>query len=215
MQETFTRMYASGGWTLVHDDKVSRSGLGSNLEQTAALRSELPRLVADLGVRAVLDIPCGDFFWMSRTDLNIDSYVGADIVAELIDENIARFARDDRRFRVLDLSQDELPRVDLVFSRDCLVHLSIADAQRCLENIKRSGSTYLATTTFTGRTQNENIVTGGWRPLNLCLEPFGLPAPLRLFDERCTEVYQVVEDGREREEHFTDKSIGVWRIAEL
>ncbi len=215
MQSTFTRLYASGGWTLRQDDEVSRSGLGSNVEQTAALRAELPQLLADLGIRSMLDVPCGDFFWMGRIDLGVDRYIGADIVTELIEENAVQFGRADREFRVLDLSQDDLPRVDLVFSRDCLVHLSNDDAMRCLDNIKRSGSTYLAATTFTERDHNDDIVTGRWRTLNLCVEPFSLPAPERLLNERCTEVYRFAEDGREREERFTDKSIGVWRIADL
>lgn len=68
------------------------------------------------------------------------------------------------------------------------VHLSNADGRRCPENVSRSGSTYLAATTFTARSRNEDIVRGAWRPLNLCLEPFGLPAPLRLLDEQCMQI---------------------------
>lgn len=215
MQETFARIYASGDWTLVDDDgAVSRSGLGSNLEQTEALRSELPALLAELGAESVLDIPCGDLFWMSRIDLGVDRYIGADIVADVIRANEATYG-GGRTFRVLDLRRDDLPRVDVIFSRDCLVHLSNAEVALCLRNIVRSGSRYLATTIFTDRSRNEDIAAGEWRPLNLCLPPFGLPAPIRVLNEACTEEYRVTIDGHERLLRFADKSIGVWRIADL
>ncbi|WP_416875607.1 class I SAM-dependent methyltransferase [Kitasatospora sp. SC0581] len=220
LQETFARIYASGAWTLTEDsgadDDESRSGLGSNLAQTAALRAELPSLLAELGVRSLLDAPCGDFFWMSRVDLGVDRYIGADIVPAVVERNRARFARADREFRVLDLTRDPLPEVDLVFSRDCLVHLGDDDVHRALDNIRRSGSTYLATTTFVGRAGNEAATeAGGWRPLNLRRAPFLLPEPFRVLDEQCTEVYVTEEDGRRVEHRFADKSIGVWRIADL
>src|ERR1700690_4609194 len=60
-------------------DAESISGPGSNLRVTEEIRKAIPELIADLGVRSILDIPCGDFNWMSRLDLGVD-YTGADIV---------------------------------------------------------------------------------------------------------------------------------------
>ncbi|MFG2116716.1 class I SAM-dependent methyltransferase [Streptomyces sp. NPDC048718] len=214
-------MHESGAWNPVGvgapgTGTVSDSGPGSNLAQTEALRSELPGLLAELGVRSLLDVPCGDCFWMSRTALDLDHYIGADIVPALIRRNEERFARPGHEFRVVDLTRDPLPRVDMIFTRDCLVHLGDEDIRRALDNIVRSASTYLATTTFTERTENPaDIEAGGWRPLNLRLAPFSLPEPSHLLDERCTEVYVTAEDGVETEHRFPDKSIGVWRIADL
>ncbi|MET8997220.1 class I SAM-dependent methyltransferase [Amycolatopsis sp. NPDC004169] len=221
-REIFTRIYASEEWTLVEepvagydDHQTSRSGLGSNLAQTEALRAGLPPLIAELGVRSVLDLPCGDFFWMSRVELGVQRYIGADIVPEVVERNRRLFARADRDFEVLDLARDQLPLVDLIFSRDCLVHLSDAEALAALENVRRSGATYFAATTFTDRTEMNDIRTGGWRPLNLCRAPFNLPDPLRILNEQCTEVYTAIIDGAEVELHFSDKSIGVWTVADL
>ncbi|MFD7666832.1 class I SAM-dependent methyltransferase [Streptomyces sp. NPDC059788] len=221
MKGIFGELYADDAWKLFpggdgRSENLSRSGSGSDLVQTAALRQELPALLAQLGVHSLLDIPCGDLYWMSQVELGVDSYLGADVVPEVVEQNQRKFARADRGFRVLDITRSRLPQVDMVFSRDCLVHFSNADVRAALDNIRRSGSTYFATTTFTGRVGNAaDIETGGWRSLNLCRAPFSLPAPLHLIDERCTEVYVSEEGGAEVEQRFTDKSIGVWRTADL
>ncbi|RKT55370.1 class I SAM-dependent methyltransferase [Saccharothrix australiensis] len=218
-REVFSEIYASAAWNwgddTGFDETASRSGVGSDLVQTAVLRAELPGLVAALGVRTFLDLPCGDFFWMSRVELGVESYLGADVVPEVVERNRERFARPDREFLVLDLVRDPLPPADLVFSRDCLVHLSHDDVRGALDNVKRSGAKYLATTTFTERAANDDIETGGWRPLNLRVAPFHLPEPVHLINERCTEVYVVERGGEQVELRFADKSIGVWRVADL
>jgi hypothetical protein len=201
VSQVFGRIYAENYWGSVH----SRSGRGSDLAQTEELRRALPPLLAELGARSMLDIPCGDFFWMARCELPVERYVGADIVPELIAALGARFADGRREFRRLDLIRDALPQVDLVFCRDALVHFSDADARRAIRNIKRSGSRFLLTTTFPGRAENPPIETGNWRPLNLERAPFGFPPPLRLIDEKC----------REGDGAWADKSVGLWRIADL
>ncbi|MCY1144073.1 class I SAM-dependent methyltransferase [Actinoplanes sp. Pm04-4] len=227
MQDTFAQIYASGVWSRTHDSgrqDVSLSGPGSNLQQTAALRAELPRVIADLGIRTFLDAPCGDYYWMSRVDLGVESYLGVDVVPEMIQRNRDQFAGAGCDFRVLDVIKDEIPPVDLIFSRDCLVHFSDVDVNRALDNFKRSGAKYLATTTFVGRSENaEDIVAGGWRPLNLSAAPFSLPRPMRVIDEQCTEIYRYNEHGVKvtnedevrEERRFEDKAIGVWRIVDL
>lgn len=83
------------------------------------------------------------------------------------------------------------------------MHLCLADAQAALENIRASGSTYLLTTTFPGR-RNSEIATGQWRPINLEAEPFEFPPPLQLFNEGCVEP-----------PGYSDKSMGLWHIADL
>jgi SAM-dependent methyltransferase len=200
-EAVFTRRYRQGGWQ--GDESVS--GLGSGEEQTRAIRSALPRLLQETGARSLLDIPCGDFNWMEDVELGVERYIGADIVDDLVAENRRRFADDRHEFVKIDVVRDRLPEVDVVFCRDCLVHLSSSDVLEALRNIKSSGSRHLLTTTFTGRAENEEILTGEWRPINLEKAPFCLPAPLTLVDEGCTEY-----GGR-----YADKSLGLWRIADL
>ncbi len=199
--QLFTDFFRRNKWGGRH----SLSGTGSDADQTRVIVQELPLLLRRLGVRSVLDVPCGDFEWMKRVDLAGVEYMGADIVAPLIDANRRRHARPGVEFQVLDLTRDRLPTVDLVLCRDCLVHLSFAQAQQALANIAASGARYLLTTTFTGRSENADIPTGKWRALNLQRPPFNLPPPLELINERCTE-----KDGR-----YADKSLGLWPVADL
>ncbi len=197
----FGSIYLKNRW----GSSVSRSGTGSDLGQTSALRAALPKLLSVIDCRVLLDIPCGDFYWMARTELDLDKYIGADIVSSLIEANEREFGRGNRIFTQLDLTSGPLPSADVVLCRDGLVHLAYHDILRALNAIRASGSTYLLTTTFVGRPKNYDILTGAWRPLNLQLPPFSFPPPLRIVDEQCTE-----GGGR-----FADKSLGLWRISAL
>jgi SAM-dependent methyltransferase len=177
----------------------SVSGPGSDLRQTQAIRARLPQLLQSLNVRSLLDVPCGDFHWMRLVETDAD-YVGADIVAELIERNQRAYGSERRRFICIDLCRDALPRADLVLCRDCLVHLPNRDVARALANIRQSGATYLLTTTFVERAGNPDIATGKWRPLNLQRPPFDLPAPLDLIDE-CHPSAE-----------YRDKRLALWRL---
>jgi hypothetical protein len=173
--------------------------------QTAVLVQQLPGLLAGLGVKSMLDIPCGDFNWMSKVPLEGVHYTGADIVQELVERNQQSHGNANRQFVHLNLISADLPKVDLVFCRDCLVHLSFKDIASAIANIKRSGATYLMATTFPGMASNPDIITGDFRPVNLQAAPFNFPAPLHLVTEQCTEGAGA----------HSDKAMGIWRVADL
>lgn len=197
----FTRIYTKRRWK-----GESASGAGSSLEQTQAVREALPGLLRELEVSSLLDIPCGDLHWIKEVDLGKTDYIGADIVRPLIERNRQLFNGSGRRFETANLIADPLPAADAVLCRDCLVHLSHKDVLAALRNIKKSGARWLITTTYTSNNrQNVDILTGQWRAINLQLPPFNLPEPAKLIDEKCTE-----GDGS-----FTDKFLGVWRVADL
>jgi hypothetical protein len=142
---------------------------------------------------------------MQHVRLGVEEYIGVDVLAELVAENQARHGGPQRRFVRADLVRGTLPSADAIFCRDLLVHLSFADIFDAVRNFQRSGATYLLTTTFTGDRPNRDIETGAWRTLNLTLPPFEFPQPMRVLNEKCLE-----GDGA-----FADKSIGVWRLADL
>lgn len=199
--EAFRQAWRENHWS----GGESRSGPGSGLDQTVALRAGLPVLLRKLGALSLLDVPCGDWRWMSAVDLTGVRYTGGDLLNEVVEANQARFGGPNRRFIQLDLTVSPLPEADILLCRDCLVHLSFADIGKALENIGRSRISYLLTTTFPAQSANLDVVTGDWRPINLQAEPFGFPDPIELINEGCTE-----GDGV-----FADKSLGLWRVGDL
>lgn len=161
-----------------------RSGLGSTLEATHTLRAELPGLLAELGVRALVDVPCGDFAWMHEVDLGDVRYVGVDIVPEIVTRNRQRFGESERvRFVLGDVTRDPLPPGDAILCRHLLPHLSFRDALAALDQFRRSGARWLLTTTFSSPEINEDILTGDFRAINLQRPPFSLPPPVRIIDD--------------------------------
>ncbi len=190
----------------IHDQKSWRgssvSGTGSDPDATAPLLAALPALLAGLGVRTILDAPCGDGNWMAELDYPLEHYTGLDVVPAVVAAATAAHGSATREYRVGDLIRDPLPVADLVLCRDCLVHLPLAEGADALANIRRSGATWLLATTFPSRGANADIRMGRWRPLNLCLPPFSLPAPEALVSERFAA-----------DPLYADKSLGLWRLS--
>jgi hypothetical protein len=201
LEDAFARIYATNLWGA----DASRSGLGSDADSTRVLRAALPDVLRAVAARSLLDAPCGDFGWLSHVDLGPVDYIGADIVPALVERNTSLFADARRRFVHLDLTRDPLPAADVVLCRDCLVHLSFDNVQRVLDNIQRSGASFLLTTTFTDHETNEDIVDGDWRILNLERPPFNLPPPMAVIVEGCVEGAG----------DYADKSLGLWRMEDL
>jgi hypothetical protein len=201
LTERFELIYRTNLWGA----DASVSGLGSELSATVRLRQEFSGLLHNMGVKTLLDLPCGDFTWMAETDLRGVHYIGADIVQEIVDANARNYGGVNREFERLDLVEDSLPLSDLVLCRDCLVHLSFGHINRAIENIRQSGSRWLLTTTFPDLYENRDIEDGDWRALNLQAAPFFFPEPAVLIDEGCTEA-----DGE-----YADKSLALWSISSL
>lgn len=200
MQDTFSEIHHKNHWK----GEESLSGGGSSREQTDILITKLPEILREFNIDSMLDLPCGDFSWMKHLDLPSEiCYIGADIVPELIADNKQKYANAQRRFSILDITSDPLPEVDLLFCRDCLVHLSFADIHRAWDNICGHEIPYLFTTTFPLCETNEDITTGDWRPLNLEAEPFRLPEPTLIISEDCTEGAGL----------YRDKSMALWETS--
>ncbi len=211
-QWVFRAYYDKNSW----GDPESRSGSGSNFAQTETIRRELPGLFERLEINTLLDLPCGDGHWWACVEHSLDEYIGADVVPEMIAARNGT-ARPGERFEYLDAASDDLPQSDAILCRDLLVHFSYELAQETVANFRRAGATYLIATTFSGEfptnsgghytahRKNEDIKTGRWRPLDLTAAPFNFPPPLELVNENCTEA-----GGQ-----YGDKSLGVWRLADL
>jgi hypothetical protein len=177
MKEIFEKIIKNRYW------QDSTCGSGSTLEFTELLRESLPSFLARHNITSMLDLPCGDYSWMQLVNFPADfSYIGGDIVEFMIDKN--RQSYPDVDFRYINLVEDELPKVDLLFTRDCLFHLAQDDVVKVLRNFVRSGIKYILTTSYLPQySDNHNIITGDFRPIDLLAEPFNLPTPIDTLDD--------------------------------
>lgn len=193
MKELFTDIYKNNEWK----DDESVSGHGSTLDATEGIRRELPKLFDKFHVKTLLDVPCGDFHWFKEMPSNLELYIGADIVPEIIASNIDQYDHKRREFIVLDITHDELPKADMILVRDLFGHFSDADLNAAIKNVKASGTKYLLATTFPSSFNTVSIKTGQWRGLNLdyyC----GLPPAIKIINEG--------------NRMFKDKCLGLWQL---
>jgi 2-polyprenyl-3-methyl-5-hydroxy-6-metoxy-1,4-benzoquinol methylase len=200
LAQRFRRIHDTNLWGAA----ASSSGLGSEMDATAVLRVELPRLFEKLGVTSLLDAPCGDAGWINHADLAV-RIIGVDIVPALIEGLQARTAAGEIRgeYHLADITADKLPRCDAILCRDALVHLSFENIERAIANFRRSGAVWLIATTFPEWQTNRDCEDGDWRALNFEREPFHWGPPVELVNENCTEAGG----------GWGDKSLGVWRLA--
>jgi hypothetical protein len=177
MKDIFTKIYNNNSW----QGDFSRSGPSSNLRRTEELRKNLPILIKKFKINSLLDLPCGDFAWFKELINKLDiSYMGGDVVDELIIENKKKYQINNRiSFKSIDITKDELPRTDLLFCRDLLFHFSYKDIFKTLDNILNSEIKYIMLTSHLNlKIKNKDIVTGGWRWFNLFNFPFYFPNPI-------------------------------------
>ena len=201
IKETFTFIKETDYWS----SNESFSGAGSELNATREVSVQLSKLLTKYKIKYMLDIPCGDFNWMKGVNLQGVKYIGGDIVTSLISTNSHHYGNEDISFVELDITKDQIPQMDLIFCRDCLVHFSFKDIYKALINIKRSNSTYLLTTSFQETYENKNIITGDWRKLNFQHWPFRLTKPIDIIDEKYTK----------KGNKSGDKSLCLWKIDTL
>ena len=176
----FTAIFSENYW----GSDESRSGRGSTLDKTIIIREKLPILWRQFEIKSFLDIPCGDYNWMNKVNKGNIIYIGGDIVSEMIQQNSNKHGKENVSFEILDITKDILPKVDMIFCRECLQHLSYENVFRAVKNFKNSGSKYLLVTSLPLTLSNWDIADGDFRPLNLRINPFNFPSPLYKIHER-------------------------------
>jgi hypothetical protein len=191
----------------IHDQNLwsnneSVSGNGSDNKSTQHLKTELETFLVNLNIKTFADIPCGDFNWIQYVNLSQAQYLGGDIVQALVDKNNELYKSDIVNFKLLDITSSNLPKVDLILCRDCLVHLSFREIYKAITNIKKSKSTYLLTTSFIDHEENLDIHTGDWRALNFVKAPFSFKKPK----------FVILENSDVK---FPNKALCLWEIDDI
>jgi len=86
----------------------------------------------------------------------------------------------------------------LIFCRDVLQHITVADIKDALKKFSASGAKYLLATTHLRRygwRNSRDIKVGKCRDRNLMYEPFNLPNPLVIYSEE-----------------YGNKFLGLWKL---
>ena len=172
MKEIFEDIVKHNRW------KKHPCGPGSTFRYTENLRLNLGNFLKKHNITSMVDAPCGDYSWMSVTDLpSIQEYIGGDIVDFLIEANQAKYP--NHVFKQIDLTQDTLPDVDLLFCRDCLLHLSFKDIDKVFKNISRSNIKYVLLSNWYEDAENSrDIQTGEARYINFLESPYNFAQPI-------------------------------------
>jgi SAM-dependent methyltransferase len=200
-EKIFTDIYINQGW----GGGETISGDGSTIENTIGIRDQLLKFFEYYSVRSIVDAPCGDYNWFGQSNIMLDNYIGLDIVEDLINKNSSTYGDENHKFYCKDICTDDIPRVDLILCRDCLMHLSNRESLQAIRNFKRSGSKYLLITTNPNNPTNTNIQTGTFRHLNMTKQPFNFSAPISLVNERDTRFGGM----------YSDKSLGLWLLEDI
>lgn len=167
MRSIFEKIYRTNSW----NGKESRSGPGSDMEATAALREFLPKFMEEMKLSSILDAPCGEANWMPE----LPGYHGVDIVRKAIEKACRN--QPHGMFKIGDMSTVQLPEVDFIFSRDGMQHLPLATCIRTIQNFRNSSAKFLMASTFVGG-KNKDIRAGKYFEPDLQQEPFSLGEPV-------------------------------------
>ena len=194
-EEIFTTIYENNLWF----SEESVSGRGSELAVTKSLLINLKNLLVEYNIKTIVDAPCGDYNWFKELDYEFVKYYGIDVVKNIIETNRAKYGAINIEFVQGDILSCSIPKADLILCRDCFIHLNFEEIITCIKNFKRSGSKYLLTTNYEKLEQNNDVITGQFRKIDLTKAPINLPS--------CTT--KIIDNSNE------NKFLYLWNMEEI
>jgi hypothetical protein len=161
-RDIFTRIYMQNTW----GGRVSRSGTGSEGDFATQKIGLLRNLIEQLEISSILDIGCGDMYWM-RDVISVQGsrpilrYLGIDVVPDVIAVNQRSYGTEHARFLAGDLTQPGRDAAldlrltaepwDLVMVLDVFGHLINAEVDAMLDCLfNRCRARYLLVTNRRG-----------------------------------------------------------------
>jgi SAM-dependent methyltransferase len=156
IKQFFTSIYADRGFKGV-TGKDSLSGPGSEGEFAEIKKRFLLDIVWRYEIKKVLDVGCGDFYWMRDIVKIFDTYHGIDIVESVIEENTKNFSDKRVSFECCNILEDGLSLcrhlswsrpTDLILCFDVFLHLLDDEIHQLLEQLRANSKDwrYLAIT---------------------------------------------------------------------
>jgi len=177
----FAAIYRADAWT-------NGSGPGSLPSVNRPYIAFLEAFIRNNGVRRIIDVGCGDFQLMAAVDLSGVDYIGYDVVDEVVDANRRRHGCENRSFREMPSSLEELTTGDLAIVKDVLIHLDNETSYGLLESLLRKNRFVLAVNNWSAdaNAYNRDIAPGAFRPVDVSLPPFSfLAATVLRYSKDC------------------------------
>jgi 2-polyprenyl-3-methyl-5-hydroxy-6-metoxy-1,4-benzoquinol methylase len=190
----FEQIYQNNIWNGVE----SLSGPGSGSNATRHMAEELATLVRTLDVNTVLDVACGDGYWMPA----LPGYTGIDISPTAIER--AKRNAPSRNYLVADFLTEDFS-ADLIIMRDVLQHLPISDAVLMVRRAWKRCDWLLASTYRSGKNTGLNrvkLMQGRSYDNDLQQKPFSLGEPVAWIPDGYVYEGHGIRDSR--------KMLGLW-----
>lgn len=160
----FTRIYEDDAWRL--------ADIAPEPERHQLVADLLTRVIRAHGVTSVTEFGCGFWNYQTRVDWSGLRYTGYDVWPGVLSHNARHFGSDTIEFRLMSDEVDFAPG-DLLFSKDVLQHLPLADVRHFLARFKaRFGLVLLINDIAPEDNLNGDIPVGGHRALRFDLPPF-------------------------------------------
>ena len=195
----FNLIFKSYHWRDYHKTTIneSDSGLGSDLIVTKQLIKDLDIFFKNNQITSILDIACGDFFWMNKliSDNRHLNYLGLEIVESIVKNNNKIFSNQKVKFKCADVLNEGLPQNhDFILVRDFLIHIKNTDIINLVQKIKKSNCKYFAINNFPNIKKNDEIKGyGHHRYVNIEIPPFNLTNVFKVIDDhdRKLNIYKI------------------------
>jgi SAM-dependent methyltransferase len=170
-QAAFSEIYAENVWG-------KGSGVGSAPEHTVEYAELLHSFMDERRVSSIVDFGCGDWQFSKDIDWGGRSYLGVDVVEEVVEANTSEYASDNVRFELM-RNVRRLPKADLLVSKDVLQHLPNKVIKKYLKTFKSKYKYLLITNDIlyegphgTSEEANADIDFGQWHAIRLDQPPF-------------------------------------------
>ena len=147
-EKTFNKIYINNIWGK-NVNFPYYSGSGSHIETiTNPYIKEIKKFLKKLNKPIIIDYGCGDFNVGKNFIKEVKKYYAFDIVKDLINYNKKKYKFANLYFKKKDITQDNIPVVDVVFVRQVLQHLSNRDIKKFLRIIKKKTKYIVVTEHF-------------------------------------------------------------------
>lgn len=170
LSSAFRTIYENNEWS-------NGSGPGSFASLNNDLFGYMSGVLEREGVRSIADVGCGDFQLFRDFDFASRSYLGLDVVEDLVAKNAKTYGKEGVLFQAMPESLANLPVADLYILKDVLIHLSNVESARLLVHIlsKCRYAIIVNNTAVLPSDYNREVAIGGFRPVDVSLAPFNLP----------------------------------------